>query len=159
MATKRAKVSAGVLMYRRRGASVEVLLAHPGGPFFARKDLGAWSIPKGEIEDGDDARATARREFAEEIGLEPGEPLIELGWVKQKGGKIVHAWAFEGDLPEGFEPRSNTFTLQWPPGSGRVQEFPEIDAARFFDLPTARRKINAAQAELLDRLVARLRQG
>lgn len=156
MARKPAKVSAGLLMYRRRDGGLEVLLAHPGGPFFARKDLGAWSIPKGEIEPGDDALATARREFAEEIGLEPGEPLIELGWIKQRGGKTVHAWAFEGDLPAGFEPRSNTFTLQWPPGSGQTQAFPEIDAACFFDLTTAREKINVAQAELLDRLLARL---
>jgi predicted NUDIX family NTP pyrophosphohydrolase len=151
-----AKVSAGLLMFRRRGAGLEVLLAHPGGPFFARKDLGAWSLPKGELEPGEQALATARREFFEEIGLEPGEPLLELGWIKQKGGKVVHAWAFEGDLPEGFQLRSNTFTLVWPPGSGRTREFPEIDAVRFFDLPTARQKINAAQAELLDRLVARL---
>jgi predicted NUDIX family NTP pyrophosphohydrolase len=158
MMVKRPRISAGLLMYRRRGDDVEVLLAHPGGPFFARKDLGAWSIPKGEIEEGDDALSTARREFIEEIGLRPGEPLVELGWIKQKGGKVVHAWAFEGDLPAGFELRSNTFTLQWPTGSGRVQEFPEIDAARFFDLPAARRKINAAQVELLERLVAKLRR-
>ncbi len=156
MASKRARVSAGLLMYRRRGGELEVFLAHPGGPFFARKDAGAWSIPKGEVEPGEELLATARREFEEETGIHPGEPLIPLGEVKQKGGKVVHAWAFEGDWPEGSRLRSNTFELEWPPGSGRVQVLPEIDRAELFGLATAREKINPAQAAFLDRLVAAL---
>ena len=159
MATKRAKVSAGLLMYRRRGAELEVFLAHPGGPFFARKDAGAWSIPKGEVEPGEELLATAVREFEEETGIPAGEPRIPLGEVKQKGGKVVHAWAFEGDWPEGATLRSNTFSLEWPPGSGRVQSFPEIDRAELFGLAVARAKINAAQAVFLDRLVQKLSAG
>ena len=150
------KTSAGLLMYRRRSEGLQVLLAHPGGPFFARKDRGAWSIPKGEVEGTDELLATARREFFEEVGVHPGGELIELGSIVQKGGKVVHAWAFEGDLPADFELDSNTFELEWPPRSGRVREFPEIDRVDFFDLEQARAKINAAQAELLDRLVSAL---
>jgi predicted NUDIX family NTP pyrophosphohydrolase len=148
------KVSAGLLMYHRLGGVVQVFLAHPGGPFFARKDDGAWSIPKGEIEGADDPEATARREFEEETGITPRGELVPLGWVKQKGGKVVHAWAFAGALPPGWVLRSNTFQMQWPPGSGRVQDFPEIDRARFFDVETARRKILSAQATFIDRLLA-----
>jgi predicted NUDIX family NTP pyrophosphohydrolase len=151
MATK--KVSAGLLMYRRRAGGLEVFLAHPGGPFFARKDEGAWSIPKGEVEPGEELLATALREFEEETGIPPGQPLIPLGEIKQKGGKVVHAWAFEGDWPAGAVLRSNSFSLEWPAGSGRFQEYPEIDRAELFDLATARRKVNAAQAAFLDRLV------
>jgi len=147
----RSKTSAGLLMYRRRGA-LEVFLAHPGGPFFARKDAGAWTIPKGELEPGENMVVAARREFREEIGLEPPAVLLPMGFIRQKGGKVVHAWAFEGDHPDG-PVQSNTFTMQWPPGSGRMQMFPEVDRAQFFDLPTARLKINAAQADLVDRLV------
>jgi predicted NUDIX family NTP pyrophosphohydrolase len=129
-----------------------VLLVHPGGPFWARRDAGAWSIPKGEFEEGDDPRACAVREFEEETGtaLPPGE-LVELGSVRQKGGKTVSAWAAEGDL-DADAVRSNTFTMEWPPRSGRTAEFPEIDRAAWFDLETAREKLVPAQAELLDRL-------
>ena len=148
-----ARRSAGILLYRVAGGEPEVLLVHPGGPFWARKDAGAWSIPKGEYDDGEDPRACALREFEEETGtaLPPGE-LIELGEVKQKGGKVVTAWAAEGDLdPEAV--RSNTFTMEWPPRSGRTAEFPEIDRAGWFGIDTAREKLVAAQTEFLDRLV------
>jgi predicted NUDIX family NTP pyrophosphohydrolase len=153
---KRAKVSAGLLMFRRRCGALEVFLAHPGGPFFARKDDGAWSIPKGEIEEGDGPLETALREFEEETGIKPGVELIALGEVKQKGGKVVHAWAFEGDRDESQPLVCNTFSLEWPPGSGGRQEFPEIDRASFFDLETARRKLNQAQVAFLDALRARV---
>jgi predicted NUDIX family NTP pyrophosphohydrolase len=157
MATK--KVSAGLLMYHRLGGVVQVFLAHPGGPFFARKDDGVWSIPKGEIEGADEPVATARREFEEETGITAEGELVPLGWVRQKGGKVVHAWAFAGALPPGWVLRSNTFQMQWPPGSGRVQEFPEIDRAQFFDVEIARRKILSAQAAFLDRLLALMGRG
>jgi predicted NUDIX family NTP pyrophosphohydrolase len=129
-----------------------VLLVHPGGPFWARRDAGAWSIPKGEYQEGDDPRASALREFEEETGtaLPPGD-LVELGSVRQKGGKTVSAWAAEGDL-DADAVRSNTFTMEWPPRSGRTAEFPEIDRAAWFDVETAREKLVPAQAELLDRL-------
>jgi predicted NUDIX family NTP pyrophosphohydrolase len=129
-----------------------VLLVHPGGPFWARRDAGAWSIPKGEYEEGEDARACALREFEEETGtaLPPGE-LVELGSVRQKGGKTVRAWAAEGDL-DADSVRSNTFTMEWPPRSGRTAEFPEIDRAAWFDIETACEKLVSAQAELLDLL-------
>jgi predicted NUDIX family NTP pyrophosphohydrolase len=129
-----------------------VLLVHPGGPFWARRDAGAWSIPKGEYQEGEDPRACALREFEEETGttLPPGE-LVELGSVRQKGGKTVSAWAAEGDLDAGAV-RSNTFTMEWPPRSGRMAEFPEIDRAAWFDVETAREKLVPAQAAFLDRL-------
>jgi predicted NUDIX family NTP pyrophosphohydrolase len=129
-----------------------VLLVHPGGPFWARRDAGAWSIPKGEYEEGEDARTCALREFEEETGtaLPPGE-LVELGSVRQKGGKTVRAWAAEGDL-DADSVRSNTFTMEWPPRSGRTAEFPEIDRAAWFDIETAREKLISAQAELLNPL-------
>jgi predicted NUDIX family NTP pyrophosphohydrolase len=152
-----ARRSAGILLYRVAGGEPEVLLVHPGGPFWARKDAGAWSIPKGEYGDGEDPRACALREFEEETGtaLPPGE-LIELGEVKQKGGKVVTAWAAEGDLdPEAV--RSNTFTMEWPPRSGRTAEFPEIDRAGWFAIKTAREKLVAAQTQFLDRLLEQLR--
>jgi predicted NUDIX family NTP pyrophosphohydrolase len=148
--------SAGILLYRVAGDAPEVLLVHPGGPFWVRKDAGAWSIPKGEYDDGEDPRACALREFEEETGtaLPPGR-LIELGSVTQKGGKVVSAWAAEGDLdPETVH--SNTFTMEWPPRSGRTAEFPEIDRAAWFGVQAAREKLVAAQAELLDRLLERL---
>jgi predicted NUDIX family NTP pyrophosphohydrolase len=131
----------------------EVLLVHPGGPFWARKDAGAWSIPKGEHEDGDDARACALREFEEELGtpLPADAELTELGSVKLKSGKQISAFAVEGDL-DADAITSNTFTMEWPPRSGRTREFPEVDRAGWFDLDTAREKLNAAQAELLVRL-------
>ena len=126
---------------------------HPGGPFWAKRDLGAWSIPKGEYGDGDDPRACALREFEEELGAPPppAGALVELGEIRQKGGKTVTAWAVEGDLdPETV--RSNTFTLEWPPRSGAMREFPEIDRAAWFGVEQAREKLVPAQAELLDRL-------
>jgi predicted NUDIX family NTP pyrophosphohydrolase len=150
---KRSKLSAGLLMFRFNNGKLEVLLVHPGGPFFQNKDAGAWTIPKGEVVEEEDLRARARLEFEEELGIQP--PLsewMELGTVKQKGGKTVQAWAFAGDLPQDFVLRSNTFVMEWPPRSGRTQEFPEIDRAQFFPIESAREKINLAQVEFLDRL-------
>ena len=139
-------------MYRRRGGNVEVLLVHPGGPFFKNKDAGIWTIPKGEPAEGEELIDTARREFVEETGFAvPQGELLPLGQVKQKAGKVVHAWAFEGDCdPDKI--KCNTFKMQYPPGSGQWRTFPEVDKAAFFDLVTAREKINPAQAEFLDRL-------
>jgi len=145
------RISAGLLMYRKREGRIEVLLVHPGGPFFARRDEGAWSIPKGEIDPDEDALAAAQREFREETGLSAGGPFLDLGSVRQKGGKVVRAWAFAGDCdPQAI--RSNTFTMEWPPRSGCVREFPEIDRAAFFSLQEARRRINSGQVPLLDAL-------
>jgi predicted NUDIX family NTP pyrophosphohydrolase len=143
-------------MFRRRGNELEVLLAHPGGPFFTRKDDGSWTIPKGEAAPGEDLLTRAQIEFEEEVGFRPEGVLdwIELGWIKQKGGKIVHAWAFEGDLPESFEVKSNLFEMEWPPRSGQLQSFPEVDRAEFFTEAAARRKLKSAQVPLLDRLRA-----
>ncbi len=138
-------------MYRIQDGAVQVLLAHPGGPFFAKKDDGAWSIPKGEPEPDEDLLRTALREFEEETGLQPSGPFRPLNPIQQKGGKIVHAWAFAGDCdPSTLE--SNTFSMQWPPHSGRIEDFPEIDRAEFFDLDAARRKIKAGQEAFLDEL-------
>jgi predicted NUDIX family NTP pyrophosphohydrolase len=143
------KRSAGVLLRRPSG---EVLLVHPGGPFWARKDLGAWSIPKGEHSDDEDPEAAARREFLEELGSPvPGGALRDLGTVRQKNGKEVRAYLASGDL-DVTTVVSNTFTMQWPPRSGRMAEFPEIDRAEWFDVETAREKLNPAQAAFLDRL-------
>jgi len=147
------KRSAGILLFRRR-AELEVLLVHPGGPFWAKKDLGAWSIPKGEHDEGEDGQACAIREFTEETGSAPSPgQLQDLGTIRQKAGKTVQAWALEGDL-DAAAVRSNTFELQWPPRSGRMQVFPEIDRAEWFGLDEARERINPAQADFLDRLVA-----
>ena len=139
-------------MFRRKGDGLEVLLVHPGGPFFAKKDIGAWSIPKGEVAPGEDLLARAQLEFEEELGIRPSGNWIELGSIRQKGGKIVHAWAFEGDLPDSFKLKSNTFEIEWPPRSGKRQKFPEVDQAGFFPEEVARQKINPAQAAFLDRL-------
>jgi len=148
--------SAGLLLYRRREGRIEVLLGHMGGPFWARKDERAWSIPKGEHPEAEDALAAARREFAEETGTPPPDgPTLDLGEVRQSGGKRVTAWAVEGDLDPSAV-KSNTFLLEWPPRSGRRQEFPEIDRAGWFDLGTARRKIVKGQVALVDRLEERL---
>lgn len=152
-----ARHSAGIVLYRGAGAALEVLLVHPGGPFWARKDLGAWSIPKGEPDPGEDPQACARREFAEELGsaLPADAELVELGEIRQRGGKLVTAWATPGDLdPTGV--RSSTFTLEWPPRSGTLQDFPEVDRAAWFDLEEAAERILPAQAELLERLRERL---
>ena len=151
--------SAGLLMYRLRDGRLEVFLVHSGGPLFVNKWDGWWSIPKGLIEEGEEALAAAIREFEEETGLHPGDgPFIDLGVVRQKSGKWVNAWAFQGDWPESRELRSNTFSMEWPPHSGRRQAFPEIDAAQFFDIETARRMIVESQQPLLDRLQAHLEQ-
>jgi predicted NUDIX family NTP pyrophosphohydrolase len=148
-----AKESAGLLMYRRGPEGLEVLLAHPGGPFFRNKDDGAWTLPKGEPGPGESALACARREFLEETGIAAGEgPFVDLGEIAQRGGKRVHAWAFLGDHACDGPPPSNTFEIEWPPRSGRRATFPEIDRLEFFALAAARHKINPAQVELLERL-------
>jgi predicted NUDIX family NTP pyrophosphohydrolase len=148
-----ARRSAGIVLYRSGPAGVEVLLVHPGGPFWARKDAGAWSIPKGEYGDDEDPQACALREFEEETGTRlSGSELVELGSVRQKSGKEVSAWAVAGDLDPSTV-RSNTFVMEWPPRSGRSAEFPEIDRAEWFSLDVAREKLVSAQAELLDRLL------
>ena len=152
----RSRTSAGLLMFRRRGDTVEFLLAHPGGPLFVHKDKGHWTIPKGEAAPGEDLLSRARIEFAEEVGLEPKGPFLPLGTIQQKGGKIVHAWAIEDDLPAGFVQRSNTFALEWPPHSGQRQTFPEIDRVEFFAEKLARKKIKPTQAPFFDRLLAGL---
>jgi predicted NUDIX family NTP pyrophosphohydrolase len=157
VATKR---SAGILLYRDGdGGATEFLLVHPGGPYWAKRDEGAWSIPKGGIEAEEDSREAALREFDEELGsgapdLEPGE-LIELGSVRQRAGKVVDAWAAEGDF-DPAELDSNTFEIEWPPRSGREVEFPEVDRADWFELEAARRKLLPAQGEFLDRLLEHL---
>ena len=136
-------------MYRSRANKVEFLLVHPGGPFWRKKDAEAWTIPKGEIEESEEALATAKREFEEELGIKPTGPFIELAPVRQKGGKIIHAWAFEGEVdPDRIS--SNVFSMEWPPRSGRLPEFPEVDRAAWFDLETAKSKINPAQIALLE---------
>ena len=145
------KRSAGLILFRRPAGRLEILLVHPGGPYFARKDAGAWSIPKGEYTDGEDPQAVALREFEEETGVRLIGPLLALGAVRQAGGKLVTAYAREGDLDPGTL-RSNLFTLEWPPRSGRLQSFPEVDRAGWFSLAEARAKILAGQAPLLDRL-------
>ena len=151
------KQSAGLLMYRRRGGALEVLLVHPGGPFWAKKDQGAWSIPKGEYEPGEDPLVAARREFAEETGIVPQGEFVALAPLRQSGGKIVRAFAIEGDLdPEKI--RSNTFVMEWPPRSGRQQEFPEIDRAAWFTVEAARQKLLPAQVALVEELTRRLAQ-
>jgi predicted NUDIX family NTP pyrophosphohydrolase len=146
-----ARVSAALLLYRISEGGPEVLLVHPGGPFWQRKDLGAWSIPKGEVAEGEDLLTAAQREFREETGFTAhGEP-IPLGSVRQAGGKVVHAWAVRGDAdPRAL--RSNTFEMEWPRGSGRMQSFPEVDRAEWFDLAEARRRILPAQSAFLDAL-------
>lgn len=140
-------------MFRRRKGELEVLLAHPGGPYFQRKDNGVWTIPKGEADDGEDLLTRAKIEFEEEVGIAPSGEWIKIGSIRQTGGKIVHAWAFEADLPADFPHHSNTFELEWPPQSGKLQQFPEIDRVAFFPVADARRKLKAAQTLFLDRLI------
>jgi predicted NUDIX family NTP pyrophosphohydrolase len=149
------KRSAGLLVHRDRDGATEVLLVHPGGPFWAKRDDGAWSIPKGELDDGDDdGLATARREFREELGVDaPDADPRPLGEVRQKGGKVVEAWAVAGDVDTAAVV-SNTFETEWPPRSGRMQTFPEVDRAAWFALDAARVKLNPAQCDFLDRLTA-----
>ena len=150
--------SAGLLMFRRAAdRAIEVLLAHPGGPYWKNKDEGAWTIPKGEYADTEDALAAARREFAEETGFEALPPFLELGEVVQKGGKRILAWGLAGDC-DPAQLRSNAFEIEWPPRSGRMQAFPEIDRVAWFGLEAARRKINPAQAVLLERLAQLLQE-
>jgi predicted NUDIX family NTP pyrophosphohydrolase len=145
------RISAGLLMYRIQDGELQVLLAHPGGPYFKNKDELAWTIPKGEIEPGEDLLEAAKREFKEETGVTPTGPFTALTPIKQKGGKIVHAWAFKGDCdPSAIV--SNTFSMEWPPKSGRQMEFPEMDRADFFDVPAALRKIKAGQEALIEEL-------
>ena len=155
-ASRRQARSAGILLHRRRSQRLEVLLVHPGGPFWVRRDEGAWSIPKGEHSGEEDPLLAARREFEEELGVAPPDgPAEDLGEIRQKGGKLVRAWAVAGDLdPESIV--SNTFELEWPPRSGKVIEVPEVDRAAWFALQEARTRINPAQAELLDRLASRV---
>jgi len=153
-----AKLSAGLLLHRRTADQVEVLLVHPGGPFWARKDDGAWSVPKGEHGPDDDAHAAALREFAEELGTDPpASPRadLDLGEVRQKGGKVVRCWARPGDF-DANAITSNTFEMEWPPRSGHLGTFPEVDRADWFDLDTARVKLLAGQVPFLDRLEAAL---
>jgi predicted NUDIX family NTP pyrophosphohydrolase len=146
------RLSAGVVLWRRRDGRIEVLLGHPGGPFFAKKDLDNWTVPKGEVEPGEELLAVALREFEEETGHDvPDVDLIPLGEILQKGGKTVVAWGAEGDLDPEMA-TSNEYEMEWPPRSGRMQTFPEIDRVDWFDLPTARTKVKAAQVPLLDRL-------
>ena len=149
------KASAGILLYRRGRRGVEVLLAHPGGPFWARRDLGAWTIPKGAIDEGEEPLAAARREFREETGSAIEGDALALTPVKQRGGKLVHAWAVEGDF-DCAALRSNLFEMEWPPRSGRIAQFPEIDRAQWFTLEEAAARILPGQAPLLDELAARI---
>jgi predicted NUDIX family NTP pyrophosphohydrolase len=150
------KLSAGILLHRPGPRGPEVLLVHPGGPFWARKDLGAWSIPKGEISAGEDLLLAAHREFEEETGSAVDGPTIALGEIRQTSGKRVHAWAVRGDL-DATQIRSNSFELEWPPRSGVLRAFPEVDRAAWFAIDEARRRILPSQAPLLDRLLAALR--
>lgn len=152
---KRANISAGLLLYRRRAGALEVFLAHPGGPFWADRDAGAWTIPKGVAEPGEDLLTTAVREFTEETSVQPVGPFLPLGSVRQKAGKVVHAWAWEGDADQS-QMASNWMWAEWPPGSGRRVSFPEIDRCDWFDPASAREKLNPAQAEFVDRLEAAL---
>jgi len=147
--------SCGLLMYRNPGPEMEILLVHPGGPYWAKKDEGAWSLPKGVCGENEDKLAAAIREFREETGCTPLSPYIPLGQVRQRSSKIVHAWAFEGDGDPSVM-KSNLFELEWPPKSGRKVSFPEADRAAFFDVATARVKINAGQAAFIDRLLEAL---
>jgi predicted NUDIX family NTP pyrophosphohydrolase len=146
------QVSAGLLMFRRSGSDLELFLVHPGGPFWAKKDAGAWSIPKGLVDQNEDKLAAAQREFTEETSLLASGPFIDIGPVRLKSGKLVYAWAFAGDC-DPSKIKSNTFKIEWPPQSKQMKEFPEIDQARFFSVTEARQRINQSQVPFIDRLV------
>ena len=144
-------------MFRKQGGELEVLLVHPGGPYFQNKDDGAWTIPKGEVTEGEELLRRAKTEFEEELGIAASEEnWIELGNIKQKGGKTVHAWAFAGDLNDDFKLSSNTFEMEWPPHSGKTERFPEVDRVAFFPIELVRTKINPAQKIFVDRLISAL---
>ena len=149
------RISAGLLMYRKRAGHLEVFLIHPGGPFWVKKDEGVWSIPKGEINPGEELLKAAMREFSEEVGLAPDsqKEFLPLGEIKQKGGKTVHAWAFEGDLDPLHKITGGQFTMEWPPRSGKTATFPEVDRGQFFTIAEARKKLIEAQHPFLERLV------
>jgi predicted NUDIX family NTP pyrophosphohydrolase len=149
------RLTAGLLMYRRHGGELQVLLVHPGGPWWTKKDDAAWSLPKGELAPDEVPLAAAQREFREETGFEPHGPFLELGEVRQPGGKTLVAWAFAGDCDPAAL-RSNTFTMEWPPRSGRQRAFPEVDRAAWFPLAAARTKLLRGQVGLLERLLERL---
>ena len=157
----RSRVSAGVMLYRWKNGRLEVFLAHPGGPLFTMKDDGYWTIPKGEVDAGEDLLATAQREFKEETGvaLKPGATFLPLGSIQQQGGKIVHAWAVEQEWDDTQPIRSNEFTMEWPPGSGCTQSFPEVDRAQFFSIDEARCKLKERQVPLLDQLLKLVQRG
>ena len=154
---KRSNVSAGLLLFRRPHGELEVFLAHPGGPFWRTRDLGAWTVPKGLVEEGEDPLVAAIREFEEETGIRPQGPFLPLGNIRQKAGKLVHAWAWKGEA-DPHRVRSNLMRTEWPRGSGRWLTFPEVDRCEWFDAQSAREKINPAQAELIDRLEAAFSQ-
>jgi predicted NUDIX family NTP pyrophosphohydrolase len=149
------KLSAGILLYRKRDAGIEVFIVHPGGPFWTKKDDGAWSIPKGEYIDGENPLSVAKREFAEETGSELSGAVVELPPAKQPGGKIIRAWAVEGDL-DAASVRSNSFSMEWPPKSGRMQTFPEVDRALWCEIALARQKLLPGQRVFLDELERRV---
>ena len=146
------RISAGILLYRKKNGILEILIVHPGGPFYKNKDEGHWSIPKGEPDDTEDLLLTAKREFEEETGFKPEGNFIELGSITQKGGKEVFAWAVEGDLPSEHIHISNMFETEWPPRSGKKMSFPEVDKIEFCDVITAKQKIKEAQIPLIERL-------
>ncbi|UPK68278.1 NUDIX domain-containing protein [Chitinophaga filiformis] len=150
-----AKQSAGILLYRKKGKRLEVFLGHPGGPFWAKKDLGSWSVPKGEYQEGEEPLQAAIREFEEETGYRPSGHFIQLATIRQKGHKTVHCWAVAGDL-DADSIVSNLFEIEWPPRSGKMKSFPEIDRAAWFPIDIAREKINERQAGFIDELVARI---
>jgi len=152
----KSRVSAGLLMYRFKDGDLQIFLAHPGGPLYQKKDEGYWTIPKGEPPAGELLQNAAIREFEEETGLHPRGPYLELGSITQKGGKVVHAWAFAGDHDSSQPIRSNLFEMQWPPGSGRDRSFPEVDRAQFFSLSEGKKKLKSTQWPLVERLVAAL---